>query len=315
MVNYMIEQLKLLSYEDIKCRYSVYLDSLDISKNTRHTARTDAFYIWRKRGKDAFWTVVLSDNFETVSKEELSAILTAETGSAGSVSSYVSHLRRFRKFAIGDSSNNIIHEQIDAKRSNRRKNTKQIPMPCADEVRRYFARWEALENYHLQEDALNKLFLELCPQNDDIVSVLLKCSTLNDFYSTNIFSIYPVAKHILSLSIDERLKAGDVTLVRDIQFIEISGKQRNFYSFATKYCSHHNPAEYPIYDSYVDAVLRYFQRIDGFMDFSKNDLKDYASFKSILEGFQKQYGLEAFSLKQIDQYIWQLGKEFFPKKY
>lgn len=313
----MFERLKSLSYEDIKSRYSTYLDSLDISKNTRQTACTDAFYIWRKRGKEAFWTVALSDNFETVSKEELSAILTAETGSAISVSSYVSHLRRFRKFAIGISSNDIIHEQPETKPLNKKKNTstKQIPMPCADEARRYLARWEALENYHLQEDALNKLFLELCPQNNDIVSVLLKCSTLNDFYSTNIFSIYPVAKHILSLNIDERLKAGDVVLVRDMQFIEISGKQRNFYSFATKYCSHHNPAEYPIYDSYVDAVLRYFQKIDGFMDFSKNDLKDYASFKSILEGFQKQYGLEAFSLKQIDQYIWQLGKEFFPKKY
>lgn len=219
----MFERLKSLSYEDIKSRYSTYLDSLDISKNTRQTACTDAFYIWRKRGKEAFWTVALSDNFETVSKEELSAILTAETGSAISVSSYVSHLRRFRKFAIGNSSNDIIHEQPETKPLNKKKNTststKQIPMPCADEARRYLARWEALENYHLQEDALNKLFLELCPQNNDIVSVLLKCSTLNDFYSTNIFSIYPVAKHILSLNIDERLKAGDVTLVRDMQFI------------------------------------------------------------------------------------------------
>ena len=51
------------------------------------------------------------------------------------------------------------------------------------------------------------------------------------------------------------------------------------------------------------------------MEFSQTDLKDYAGFKSILEGFQKRYKLEAFSLKQIDQYIWQLGKEFFPKKY
>ena len=104
-------------------------------------------------------------------------------------------------------------------------------------------------------------------------------------------------------------------MVRDIQFIEISGKQRNFYSFATKYCSHHNPVDFPIYDSYVDAVLRYFQKTDGFMEFSQTDLKDYVCFKNILEGFRRRYKLEAFSLKQIDQYIWQLGKEYFPKKY
>lgn len=311
----MIEQIKSLSYEDIKSKYGAYLESLDISKNTRYTACTDAFYLWRKRGKEAFWEVVLSDDFEAVCKKELTAILTSETGAASSVSSYVSHLRRFRKFIYEGSPNDTTIKPSQVKSSVKRKSAKQIPVPCENEVRRYLARWDTLENYRLQEDALNKLFFELCPENNDIVSVLLKCSTLNDFYSTNIFSIYPVAKHILSLDIDERLKAGDVTLVRDIQFIEISGKQRNFYSFATKYCSHHNPVDYPIYDSYVDAVLRYFQKTDGFMEFSQTDLKDYAGFKNILKGFQKRYKLEAFSLKQIDQYIWQLGKEFFPKKY
>ena len=32
----------------------------------------------------------------------------------------------------------------------------------------------------------------------------------------------------------------------------INGKKKNLYSFASKYCSHHNPEAYPIYDSYVD---------------------------------------------------------------
>ena len=311
----MSEQIKSLSYEDIKSKYSAYLESLDIAKNTRYTACTDAFYVWRKRGKEAFWTVVLSEDFESVGKQTLSDILTSETGSANSMSSYLSHLRRFRNFICEEPSSNTSIKLHDTKPFAKRKNTKQLPVPCESEVRRYLAKWDTLENYRLQEDALNKLFFELCPENNDIVSVLLKCSTLNDFYSTNIFSIYPVAKHILSLNIDERLKAGDVTLVRDIQYIEISGKQRNFYSFATKYCSHHNPVDYPIYDSYVDAVLRYFQKTDGFMEFSQTDLKDYAGFKNVLECFQKRYNLEAFSLKQIDQYIWQLGKEYFPKKY
>lgn len=33
----------------------------------------------------------------------------------------------------------------------------------------------------------------------------------------------------------------------------------------------------------------------------------------ILLDFQKNYGLEDFNLKQIDKYLWQLGKEKFPK--
>ncbi|UTW70364.1 hypothetical protein KHA80_07545 [Anaerobacillus sp. HL2] len=46
----------------------------------------------------------------------------------------------------------------------------------------------------------------------------------------------------------------------------IGEKKKNFYSFATKYCSHHNPLDYPIYDSYVDEVLRHFRNRDGFSD-------------------------------------------------
>ncbi|NLY36953.1 MAG: hypothetical protein GX046_06940, partial [Tissierellia bacterium] len=161
----------------------------------------------------------------------------------------------------------------------------------------------------------NKLFLELCPKNIEVIDILLKASTLNAFYSTNIFSIYPVAKHICSLDIDERLRAGDDTLVGDIQFVTISDTRKNFYSFATKYCSHHNPHDYPIYDSYVDEVLRYFKKRDGFADFKNSDLKDYVKFKGILIDFRAFYGLDTYDLKQIDKYVWQLGKEYFPKNY
>ena len=172
-----------------------------------------------------------------------------------------------------------------------------------------------MEDYHLQENALNKLFYELCPYNKKIEDVLLKCATLNDFYSTNIYSIYPVAKHIVELNIDGRLQQGDVNLVDDIQCVVVGDKNYNFYSFATKYCSHHKPEDYPIYDSYVKKVLCYFQKIDYFSKFKTSDLKNYIFFKSVLQDFREYYHLDKYSLKQIDQYIWQLGKEFFPNKY
>jgi hypothetical protein len=43
--------------------------------------------------------------------------------------------------------------------------------------------------------------------------------------------------------------------------------------------------------------------------------KDYVKFKRILIDFKEFYSLEKYKLKQIDQYIWQLGKEYFPKNY
>ena len=190
-----------------------------------------------------------------------------------------------------------------------------ISKPSASEVEKYLKTWKNLKNYQLQEDALDKLFFELLPSNEEISDILLKVATLNDFYSTNIFSVYPVAEHILSLKIDERLKQGDVTLVNEIQNVTINGVTRKFYSFSTKYCFHHNPNEYPIYDSYVEKVLKYFRKTDKFFNFKNADLKDYQKFKNIIIAFREYYGLDEFNLKEIDQYLWQLGKEYFPNKY
>lgn len=124
-----------------------------------------------------------------------------------------------------------------------------IPEPSIEEVKDYLEKWKRNEEYCDKEEALNKLFFEICPKNTDIKDILLKASTLNDFYSTNIFSIYRVAKHIQDKGIDSKLKDGDISAVSDIQFVTIGDKTWNFYSFSSKYCSHHNSEEYPIYDS------------------------------------------------------------------
>ncbi len=190
-----------------------------------------------------------------------------------------------------------------------------VPTPSHDEVKKYLNLWDSLENYVLQENSLDKLFISVMPHNTDIRDILIKASTLNDFYSTNIFSIFPVAKHILNLDIDERLSVGDTSLINDIANVEISGKHKFFYSFATKYCSHHNPIDFPIYDSYVENVLMYFSKKDGFLKIKRADLKDYDFFKQSLISFATYYNINSYNLKDLDRYLWQLGKEYFPKKY
>jgi hypothetical protein len=97
----------------------------------------------------------------------------------------------------------------------------------------------------------------------------------------------------------------NVTLVNDIAKVQVSDdKCVNFYSFATKYCSRHKPTEYPIFDSFVEKLLKYFRDADKKIIFQNDDLKDYQKYKCILLDFQKKYGLEDFNLKQIDKYLW-----------
>lgn len=313
--------MKDLSYEDLRASYKKFLHSQDIAQTTINTAYVDTFYLWRKGSKDLFWSTVNATDFEN---EARNALLTAlsenSTGNVKSlVNSYLSHLRRFRLFLDSDGTAEPVasKQQKTASRTytSKKRMDVDVPAPSIEQVEFYLIKWDGLDNYPLQEEALNKLFFELCPKNTDIIDVLLKASTLNNFYSTNIFSIYPVAKHICALDIDARLKAGDVSVVRDIQHVTISDIDKNFYSFATKYCSHHNPLDYPIYDSYVDDVLRYFRNRDNFSDFQDSDLKDYVRFKGILIDFRNFYGLVKYNLKQIDQYVWQLGKDYFPKNY
>ncbi len=95
----------------------------------------------------------------------------------------------------------------------------------------------------------------------------------------------------------------------------INGKERNFYSFASKYCSHHNPDSFPIYDAYVDKILAYFRDLkntDGksFATFTNKALKDYTKFTEVIIKFR-----DAYALKQIDRYLWITGKKYLPKKY
>lgn len=191
-----------------------------------------------------------------------------------------------------------------------------IPTPSKQQVEMYLRIWDKLDNYVLQESSLKKLFTTTYPKNTELDDILIKVCSLNDFYSTNIFSPFTIAKHIKSLNIDEYLEKNDLSIVNKISKVKMNGgKNRNFYSFASKYCSHHRPGAYPIYDSFVDKVLVHFRKQDNFYDFRNDDLKNYQSFTDIITAFRSFYDLDEFDVKDIDRYLWQLGKDFFPKNY
>lgn len=188
-----------------------------------------------------------------------------------------------------------------------------ISNPCKNEVEKYLHIWDESEKDIAKENALTELFCKY-PHNDDMTWVLIKAAVLNDFYGTNIYSVFEVAKNILRLNIDERLNAGDESLVDDIACVTMAnGFKIRFYSFATKYCSHHQPEYFPIYDSYVEKILCHFRGLDNFAVFLNQDLRDYQTFKNVILQFRSFYGLDDYSVKQIDQYLWLLGKDKMPQ--
>lgn len=189
-------------------------------------------------------------------------------------------------------------------------NIKDLPIPSENEVEKYLKLWNDNEVYNLSQKSLDNLFTTF-PLNNNLNEILVKVCTLDVIFGAGANRwFFEISKHILNYDFDNKL-SNKIIDINDFATIEVKGRQRSFYSFASKYCSHHRPHEYPIYDSYVDAVLWFFMREE--LNNKRTDLKNYNIFKDILIKFKNKYKLEKYSTKEIDQYTWLLGKEYFKK--
>lgn len=167
-------------------------------------------------------------------------------------------------------------------------------------------------HYREQEEVVEDLFSKY-PHNKDLKSVLLKVCVLDAFYSTNVrmWGINAMAKHILSLNIDTALQNGDISIVEKIaNFTTPKGKNR-LYSFASKYCFHHNQKNFVIFDSFTQKSLLHFQKQDKFctLKFSQKNSQDYNILVKVIDEIKTFYGLDTFSNRQIDHMLWVYGKE------
>jgi hypothetical protein len=179
-----------------------------------------------------------------------------------------------------------------------------LPRPTADDVIRAEKKFDQEEGP--VEWVLTQLF-EKFPENTDFGEVLVKTKVLNVLYGLRILAVNDVAKHITNLGIDPDLKAGKAEIVDQIAKVQLKGgKIRHFFSFASKYCSWHNPTEYPIYDKNVEACLWYYREQDNFDEFHRWGY-DYREFKRRVDAFRVSYGLTSFTYKQLDKLLFSLG--------
>ena len=196
--------------------------------------------------------------------------------------------------------------------------SKKPPEPSISEVEKYLDDWKKTEIYSLSEESLSKLFKDH-PSNNDLNEIIVKVCSLDVVFSAGVSRwFFEISKHILKYDFDAKLK-DNILDVNDFAKIEVKDKKtdknkiRNFYSFATKYCSHHNPKNYTIYDSYVDKTLWYFECNYHFGNFAREDLKKYPGFEDVLKKFVIRFGLKQFKLRDIDKYLWLVGKEYFSR--
>lgn len=178
------------------------------------------------------------------------------------------------------------------------------------------------KEYGQTDEVLNWLFRQKFPKNADLEQISVKTSVLNALYGTNIYDVKRMAKHIAKMKIDKKLGAGEISLVEDIRSGHGIRKKKmthdlNFYVFATKYASFHQPSRFPMIDSFVKRLLVNLEKslIPG-MKLNHDSLKDYGFFKEAIDSLVANLGIEieGFNYKKVDQGLWLYGKYLYAKQ-
>lgn len=182
-----------------------------------------------------------------------------------------------------------------------------VTAPTPEYVRQRLPGFEAEPRVRDAELAVALVFSQH-PLNTQVDAVLAKVAILNSLYSTSIYGLHAVAEHIVALDIDAHLVAGDVGVVDRIAQVTIGGRPRNVLSFATKYCSWHQPDRYQICDSLVENLLWQYRKQFEFARFKRQEMRTYARFVQIVDAMVEHFGLHAFSRKDLDKFMWLEGR-------
>lgn len=157
-----------------------------------------------------------------------------------------------------------------------------------------------------------QLCKQMYPLNSNINEVKKKVQVLNSYYSTRV-PVDTMATNIVNLSkkrnLDQNLGNGVLSVVHDI-----AKDNRDYFSFATKYCALLQPTLYPIIDKYVWAFFRklrqlgFFEKATNkkFANVNKYGSNAYSDYVDIYNEFIDKSGIRFFfsSYREVDAYIW-----------
>jgi len=188
------------------------------------------------------------------------------------------------------------------------------------EIDKYYKNYEAVlkkskktltreDRYPFAEKIIKDEFIK---DDQSVEQVYKKVVLLNSLYSTNIYATFDVALNISKIkNFNKRVESGDLTLVDEIRKNLIGDSLKDFYSFSTKYCHHHNPKKYPIYDSFVEEMLiDYLCELEPENRIYQTKMKKYEYFKLNIDHLAELWELsDEYFYAKLDKFLWQKGKE------
>jgi len=174
-------------------------------------------------------------------------------------------------------------------------------------------KYELVPKNRNSDGALTAIIAFL-PGNTSVEHVLTKSALLNSLYSTQIYDIYRMAEHIVTQDLDGALTSGSIEAVSRVReghgITTKMGKERDLYSFATKYCHWHKPKTYPMYDVNVARAIRMLNtRLRFAISLSDAVLSDYQQFKGLIDICKERLRLDWPGYKRLDQALWMIGRD------
>ena len=174
-------------------------------------------------------------------------------------------------------------------------------------VRRYLDIYQPAERFFKSDKATLDYFNKN-PLNEDPAEILIKVRAIaHDRLDEWMNDRQSITDHIAALHIDEALRQGSPSVVKDIAHLKLRGHDYFQYSFATRYCNWHNRAAYPIYDLCARKLLSYYWREVQQQPLSDEDFLIYPQFKSRMMTFRDQLGMRDYNFKELDTFIWVYG--------
>ena len=189
-----------------------------------------------------------------------------------------------------------------------------LKAPTKQEFDKYIEIWnEKYDNEfndYNHELVLDCVFVDYNNSNKAIKEMYIKCVLLDKLYGTNIKYMDGLIKHLSSIeNFEQMLQSGNPELVNIMKRVKKdNNKVINYLSFASKYCRRYNPTAFPIYDSIVKDILKYYMHTTNFYIGNKVDFNDYCQYKNVVDQFIKAHPFVE-NYVMLDRYLWTMGKE------
>ena len=182
---------------------------------------------------------------------------------------------------------------------------KFYPIPTDDVIRSVLERYKKTERFTEEKEII--AFFKQNHRNDNMKDVMLKATALRGFMRRPGMYLNYATHYILSdKAFDRKLQRGVMSIV---DAMTASSRARwKYCDFASKYCAFHQPELY-LYSDW-SLVLQNYDQLDHFMQGKRFSLStSYSVYLKPFLIFREYYGLQKYSLSDLQHFLWQLRNE------